>query len=250
MEIYFSAEPIFTIGQFVVTNTLLTSVLSTFLLFILAIIATRKLSNRPSLFQNLVELTIEDLYKVNEGISGKNTRLIFPWFATFFLFILVSNWMGLLPGFGTVGFFQHEHGKDVFIPLLRPANTDLNMTLGLALVSLVATHTLSISTLGIKEYISRFVSFNPLNLFVGLLEIISEFTKVASLSLRLIGNVFAGEAVLVTTASFLAFLIPLPFIILEVVVGLVQALIFAMLTMVFMTILMTSHEHAKEEVKA
>lgn len=249
MEIHFSAEQLFTIGSFVVTNTLLTSLFSSVLLIGLALFVSRKLTLIPNTLQNLIEFGIETLHNVNESISGKTTRLIFPWFATFFLFILLSNWMGLLPGFGSIGFFEHHNGKETFVPLLRPANTDLNMTLGLALISLVITHVLSINVLGAKEYVSRFVSLNPINLFVGLLEIISEITKVASLSLRLFGNIFAGEALLVTTSSFLAFLVPLPFMVLETVVGFVQALIFAMLTMVFMTILTTSHAEAKEEVK-
>lgn len=249
MEITFSPEPIATIGQFTITNTFLTSFLSSLFLLIFTITATKKLTLIPNFSQNVVEFIIESLHKINFDISADNTRRIFPWFATFFLFILVSNWIGLLPGFGTIGFNIVEHGKKLFVPFLRPANTDLNMTLGLALISLVATHVLSIRTLGLKQYSSRFVSLNPINLFVGLLEIVSEFTKVASLSLRLFGNVFAGEALLLTTASFLAFVAPLPFIILEIVVGLVQALIFSMLTMVFMSILMTAHGHAKEEVK-
>jgi F-type H+-transporting ATPase subunit a len=116
------------------------------------------------------------------------------------------------------------------------------------LVSVVATHILSIRTVGIKDYISRYISLNPINLFVGLLEIVSEITKVISLSFRLFGNVFAGEIVLGTVSTLFAFLFPLPFLMLEVIVGLVQALVFAMLTMAFMAVLMTPHHEEAKEV--
>jgi F-type H+-transporting ATPase subunit a len=108
---------------------------------------------------------------------------------------------------------------------------------------------LSIKALGIKQYLGKFFSLNPILLFVGLLEIVSEFTKIISLSFRLFGNIFAGEVVLATISSLFAFVAPIPFMLLEVLVGLVQALVFAMLTMVFMSVMMTSHhdeDHAKE----
>jgi len=114
----------------------------------------------------------------------------------------------------------------------------------LALVSVAATHVLSIRTIGIKDYLSRYFSFNPINLFIGVLEIISEITKVVSLSFRLFGNIYAGEVVLITVSSIFAFAFPLPFLMLEVIVGIVQALVFSMLTMAFMAILTTSHNKA------
>jgi F-type H+-transporting ATPase subunit a len=107
---------------------------------------------------------------------------------------------------------------------------------------------LSVKTIGIKEYLSRYFSLNPLNLFIGFLEIISEITKIISLSFRLFGNIFAGEIVLGTISAIFAILFPLPFLLLEVVVGLVQALVFSMLTMAFMAILMTPHHSEAKEV--
>ncbi|MCL4387487.1 F0F1 ATP synthase subunit A, partial [Patescibacteria group bacterium] len=198
-------------------------------------------------FQNLVEYLISSFYSLTESISPKNASKIFPYFITFFLFILLINWSGLLPGFGTIGLFEHEEGKKTFVPLLRAATSDLNLTLGLALISAVATHTMSIKTTGVKDYLSRFFSLNPINLFIGILEIVSEITKVVSLSFRLFGNIFAGEVVLVTVSSMFAFVFPLPFMALEIIVGLVQALVFSMLTMAFMAILTTPH-HQHEEV--
>ena len=163
---------------------------------------------------------------------------------SFFIFILLSNWLSLLPGIGTIGFFEENEGHRVLSPILRGSTSDINVTLGLALVSVAATHILSIKTLGIVEYLTRYFSINPINLFIGLLEIISEITKIISLSFRLFGNIFAGEVVLHTVSSLFAFVFPLPFLFLEMIVVFVQALVFAMLTMAFMAILTTSHSEA------
>ena len=161
---------------------------------------------------------------------------------TFFLFILIANWSNLIPGIGTFGFIEPgEHGKTEIIPFIRGTTSDANTTFALAIFSLLATHILAIRAVGIGEYLSRYFSLNPIMLFVGILEIVSEFTKVISLSFRLFGNIFAGEVVMHTVSSLFAFLAPVPFLLLEVIVGLVQALVFAMLTMVFMSVLMTPH---------
>jgi len=241
MEISFAAEEITRIGSFPITNSFLTTLITSFALISFSLVVSKKVAIVPTRFQNVVEFTIEGLYSLTSQIAGKKTSFIFPWFATFFLFIIVANWFGLMPGFGTIGVHQHGH----FIPLLRPVTSDLNATLALALISLIVTHFFSLKLLGIKEYLARFFSLNPINLFVGVLELFLEFVKIVSLSFRLFGNIFAGETLLVTVsklAVFTAFLVPLPFMILEVVVGFVQALVFAMLTMVFMVILTTSHK--------
>ena len=120
------------------------------------------------------------------------------------------------------------------------------LLLALALVSAVATHMLSIKTIGIKDYLSRYFSLNPVNLYVGVLELIGELTKVISLSFRLFGNIFAGEVVLFTVSGIFAFLFPIPFLLLEIIVGFVQALVFSMLTMAFMAILTTPHHEPRE----
>lgn len=241
MELSFAAEKVLSIGSFSVTNTLLFSLLVTVLLSAFAVFLSKRMSLIPSWYQNLTEAVIEIFYGLCDQLGGKRAAIIFPWFATFFLFILIANWLGLFPGVGSIGF--HE-GEKHFVPLLRPVNSDLNTTLGLALISVFVTHFFSIKLLGIKEYLSRYFSLNPMNLFVGLLELVSEFTKVASLSFRLFGNVFAGEALLHTIGNlspYTAFIIPLPFMVMETLVGFIQALIFSMLTLVFMVILTTSH---------
>lgn len=242
----FAAEPIFFVGNFPVTNSLLHTLVVDAII-VAGIYTLRRITLIPSKFQNAVELVVDGFYGLTQSISPKHAKIIFPYFAGFFLFILIANWTSLLPGIGTIGFF---HGKDEFVPLMRGAASDINTTLGLALVSAVSTHVMSIQTLGLKEYISRYFSFNPLYLFIGLLELVGEITKVISLSFRLFGNIFAGEVVISTISSifpFSAFIIPLPFLTLEVIVGLVQALVFSMLTMTFMAILTTSHHEEKKE---
>lgn len=237
----FAPETIFQIGIFPITNSVLDTILVDIILIGLAFYIGNRLTLVPvSLLQNIAETVVETFYNLTESISQHVAVKIFPYFITFFLFILFINWSTLIPGVGSIGFF-HEHE---FVPLFRGATSDLNTTLGLALVSAVATHSLSIRTIGLKDYLGRFFSFNPINLFIGILEIISELTKVISLSFRLFGNIYAGEVVMITVSSIFAFLFPLPFLLLEVIVGVVQALVFSMLTMAFMAILATSHKEA------
>lgn len=239
----FAAEPIVRLGFFTVTNSILDMLLVDAVIIGLILSLKKRLSLIPGKLQVIFETIIQEFYNITYSVAGENTAKIFPFFMTFFIFILISNWSGLIPGVSVIGI--KEHGE--IIPLLRPVTSDFNGTLALALVSVVATHFLSISTLGVREYLSRYFSLNPLNLYIGILELIGELTKIVSLSFRLFGNIFAGEVVLGTVSTIFAFLFPLPFLMLEVVVGLVQALVFAMLTMAFMSVLMTSHsEHAKE----
>jgi len=232
-------ETIFHIGFFPITNTILDTLLIDCIIIGGVFYLSKKLTlipNNP--LQNVMEYVIETFYSLTESVAQHAAAKIFPYFMSFFLFILLINWSNLIPGVGTIGL--RENGE--LIPLFRGATSDLNVTLGLALISAVATHMLSIKTIGIKDYLSRYFSFNPINLFIGVLEIISEITKIVSLSFRLFGNIFAGEVVLLTVSSIFAFIFPLPFLMLEVIVGVVQALVFSMLTMVFMAILTTSHK--------
>lgn len=240
--ISFASETVFRIGSFPITNTLLNTFIVDAVLIAGVIYIKSKLTVIPKLFQNAIEMIIETFYNLTESVAGAKTSKIFPYFMTFFAFILFTNWSGLIPGVGSIGFFEEKK----LIPILRSSTSDLNTTLGLALVSVVATHILSLKSIGIKEYLGRYFSLNPINLFVGLMEIVSEVTKIISLSFRLFGNILAGEVVLFTVSAIFAFLFPLPFLFLEIIVGFVQALVFSMLTMVFMAILTTSHHEAKE----
>lgn len=245
----FTAEPVYYIGNFPITNSLLNTLLIDIIL-VLGIIKLRKtLELIPNIFQNLIESVIETFYNLTDSVAKGRAPYIFPYFMSFFIFILVINWSGLIPGVGTIGFLHETQHKKELIPILRSATSDINLTLALALVSAFATHILSIRIIGAKEYLSRYFSLNPINMFIGILEMVSEVTKIVSLSFRLFGNIFAGEVVLLTISSIFAFFLPLPFLMLEIIVGFVQALVFSMLTMAFMAILTTSH-HSVEEVKA
>jgi len=235
----FAAEPIIRLGFFNVTNSLLDTFLVDAMLIGLIVAVNKKISLIPGFLQNLVEMAVEAFYEITESVANERAAKIFPYLMSFFLFILLANWSGLIPGISAIGL---KEGHTI-VPFLRPATSDLNTTLGLALVSLTATHVMSIRLTGIKDYLSRFISLNPLNLYIGILELVGEVTKVVSLSFRLFGNIFAGEMVLGTVSTMFALLFPLPFLMLEVIVGLVQALVFSMLTMAFMAVLTTPHHH-------
>ncbi|GIW61618.1 MAG: ATP synthase subunit a [Patescibacteria group bacterium] len=238
------------IGPLPITNTLVNTLLIDTVIISGVLTIKRNIKKIPGTLQNIFELVVSSFYGLLLTIAGKNTDKIFPYFITFFIFILLANWSGLVPGAESIGIIPHnKEDAHHLISLNRNLTSDLNATLALAIISLVATHMLSIKSLGIKEYLGRFFSLNPIFLFVGILEIISEITKIISLSFRLFGNIFAGEVVLATISSLGPFIFPVPFMLLEIIVGLVQALVFAMLTMVFMSVMMTSHHeesHNKE----
>jgi len=274
----FAPEVIFQIGRFPVTNTILDTILVDGVLMVLVLAIRKKLSTVPGKFQTMVEYVIGGLYNFTKSIAEEKTDKFFPWFMTFFLVILLANWSALIPGLSTVGLPHHTKEGLEIIPYLRPASSDLNFTLALSIVSLAATHALSIRELGFSEYLSRYFAFIPFILglfkkkskakreikhpmeaiigfitffvmiFVGFLELILEVVKGISLSFRLFGNIFAGETVLATVSHIFAFIFPLPFFALEIIVGLVQALVFAMLTLAFMIILTTPHHEDSKEV--
>jgi F-type H+-transporting ATPase subunit a len=184
-----------------------------------------------------------------------------------FLFVLVSNWMSQIPGTGSFGIFQ----AGAFIPILRPATSDLNLTLGMAIFAVVLSHFLGIITIGFFKYANKFLKFGDIwhavksgkimnifvsliEFFVGLLEVVSEVAKMVSLSLRLFGNIFAGEVLLTVMASLFAYILPLPFMGLELLVGIIQAMVFSLLTLVYLTIattpVHTAHTHGVEMEEA
>lgn len=247
MQIELAAETIGHIGKFPLTNTMLVSLTVTTALSAAAIAVGRNVRMVPAGAQNFFEMVIETAYQMTEDLAHSNAKVFFPFIMTFFLFIITANWLGLLPGFGTIGFNEVHDGKHVFVPLLRSINADLNMTLALALVSVLVTHYFAVKYLGVGGYLKKWFSLNPIFLFVGVLELVGEVTKVVSLSFRLFGNIFAGEVVLTTVAGlskFTAFIVPLPFYFLEIIVGFVQAAVFMMLTLTFMVLLTEKHgEH-------
>lgn len=249
IEISLAAEPVFRVGGFPVTNSLLASVLVTGILSALAF-SLRKVRQVPDKLQNAAEAILAWLLEICESVTGdrRRARLFFPLVATLFLFVLFNNWLGLVPGFGSVG--VHENGK--LIPLLRAGSADLNTTLALALISVITTQVFGIVLTSAGQYAKRFFNFsNPIHGFVGLVELVSEFAKIISFSFRLFGNVFAGEVLLVVIASLVPVLAPVPFYGLELFVGIIQAFVFAILTLVFLTVATSSHaeEHELNVVK-
>lgn len=244
MNIELAPEIIFNVGFFPVTNSLLTTWFTMAVIIGLVYASTRKIALVPGKPQAVIEIVLDWIYGLGEGLSDPvRAKRFFGIVSTFFIFILFANYLGLFPGVGTIGFYEIHGHEEVWVPLIRPMNTDLNATLALALISVTMTHYYAISILGFGAYLGKFFSLNPVFLFVGFLEIIAEFTKLISLSFRLFGNIFAGEALLVTISSLFAFILPLPFMALELLVGFVQAMIFMMLTLVFMIILSEKATH-------
>ena len=247
LHISVAAEKLFNIAGFWVTNSLLTSVIVMFLLILIAFKVNSqkpmsKTVKRTTLFL-VFEMIIEGFYNFFKNIAGERTEKLFPLLLTFFLFILFSNWIGLLPGVGSIGFFEQTDHGEIFVPLFRGPNADLNATLALALISVSITQYLSVKALGLKSYISRFINIkNPIKFFVGILELISEFAKVLSFSFRLFGNIFAGEVLLMVMIFLIPLFVPIPFLALEVFVGFIQALVFTMLTTIFVVVATEHHE--------
>ncbi len=240
MNISLAAEPLFYFWGFPITNSLLFTWIIMGLLMILAIGVGRSAKLVPEGIQNLVEEIIGVFLNLCDTVSPKHGRLFFPLVFSLFLFILVINWVGLLPLIGSLGFYEKVHGKQVFIPFFRAATSDLNMTLALALISVGGVQYYGIKSLRFS-YFKKFFNFtSPINFFVGILELISEFSKIISFSFRLFGNIFAGEVLLMVIAFLIPVVGTLPFFGLEIFVGFIQALVFAMLTLVFLNVA-TSH---------
>lgn len=239
MNISLAAEPVFHIGSFTVTNSLIAAVLSTVTLASLALLIRRKLAAVPGRSQALSEILIEGIGSVMDSVTEdrKQTRKYFPLVATIFFFILISNWLGLVPLFGPFGVYEEHEGAAVLVPFLRGADADLNTTLALALITVVTVQVVGVTTIGVFKYASKFLNLRkPAYIPLGLLELVSEVSRLISLSFRLFGNIFAGEVLLIVVTSLIPFIVPAPFYFLEVFVGFIQAFIFAMLTLVFIKV--------------
>lgn len=246
MEISLAAEKIAHIGAFPITNSLLMTWLSCLLLVVISIVATRKMKMAPAGIQNVFETVVEFLFNTVNGVIGdeKASKKYFPLIATLFLFIITTNWLGLIPGVGTIGVHELKKGEQVFVPLLRSGNADLNTTLALAIITVISVQIFGIIAIGLFKYSKKYINFgNPLKLFIGILELISEISRIISFSFRLFGNVFAGEVLLTVIAVIMPYVVPLPFFGLELFVGFIQALVFSMLAIVFIKTAITAEEH-------
>lgn len=247
MHISLQAETLGVLFGIPITNSLILSVLTTLILVGGGLFMARSLKTIPGRVQGVVEIVLDGILSFMAQTLGnmEQAKKFFPLVATIFLFILLNNWIGILPGTGSIGFFEMDHGEEVFVPLFRSANSDLNTTFALALVSMFAIQFYGIRKFGILKHLGKFFVFTrgPINFFVGILELIGEFTKVLSFSFRLFGNIFAGEVLLIIIMALVPILIPFPFLLLEFFVGFIQALVFAMLTMIFLKMATVEVEH-------
>jgi F-type H+-transporting ATPase subunit a len=258
------SEPVFHIGHFSITNTLIASWFTMLVLFVLSIFFTRKMKLIPSRRQAMGEVIVEGLLNFVEGVAGKkHARMLFPGVATIFIYVISNAYLALLPFFGSIGIIEHE-GK--FAPLFRSANTDLNVPLSIALMSFFFVETWGMRAVGVFRYLSEFINvrqfgqgikelltgkiktgpmnivFGFISLFVGVLEIFSHLTRMLSFTFRLFGNMTAGEILILVSCFLIPLVFTIPFYGLELLIGLIQALIFSGLTLVFGTIAVSPHE--------
>jgi len=236
IHIALSAELLGTLWGIPITNALVTTWASMALLFGLVFLLRRKIKLIPGRIQTAVEWGLEVVANYVEEALGspERARRYFPLIATIFIFVLFLNELAFLPIFGSVGFF---HGHE-FTPLLRPGTADLNTTLALSIIAFLTIEISGILTLGVLKYGSKFVNFKAgfIGVLVGIVELIGNLARLISLSFRLFGNIFAGEVLILVISSFAPLLAPLPFILFEMFVGFLQAIIFALLTLAFIQI--------------
>jgi F-type H+-transporting ATPase subunit a len=274
-----SQQPLFTlpvIGPFYLTNTITTLIAVDLVVIALALAVRSSLKNGdlvPHGISGAMEMLVEMLYNMTESTAGRWTKIIFPWFAAILIVVLVSNWLGLIPGMEAVGIVEHaeqqghaitqilpgvmaltaEKGEYAIVPYFRGMSTDLNFTVALALLSVIATQIVGIRAQGWR-YIYRFFNvrtifsrpgFGAMDLAVSLLELISEFSKILSFSFRLFGNMFAGMVLLFLISSMLPVFMPALVMLFEFFVGAIQAFVFGMLTLVFMS--QATQGHGEEQ---
>lgn len=222
LHISIKAEELFHIFGFPVTNSLIATEIILIVFFIIA--ATYK-------NHFFLRFITHSLFTFFEQILHDKTAIFFPFLGSLFLFIILSNWFGLLPGVESILFQRGEES----VPILRGTTADLNVPLSLALISFVVIQWSAVRFVGAAAYIKKFFNLkNAMSFFVGILELISEFSKIISFAFRLFGNIFAGEVLIAVIAFLIPILASFPFLMLEVFVGFIQALVFSMLAAVFL----------------
>ncbi len=275
-EIKIQPDVIFNINGFMITNTLIGTWLSIIVLVVLFYFGTRRRDLIPSGLQNALEWIVEYLLSLVQSVAGKDKgRKFFPLVATFFIFILFCNLLDVFPGVETFGWinltalsaahlppptsiFLFGDYSNKIAPWIRPGTSDLNLTLAMALVSVITTQAFGFYALGWKEQLGKYFNFRALfkfnfqgfiEFFVGILEVVTELSRILSFSFRLFGNVFAGGAVLAVFAFILPFAADIVFIPFELFIAFVQALIFSLLTLVFLEIATTSYKEVEGETE-
>jgi F-type H+-transporting ATPase subunit a len=263
---------LFNIGSLPVTNTMITAWITIVILVILTWLAFRKPKMVPAGVQKFMEFVYNSLLNFCTGIAGeKDGRRFFPFVATIFLFVLTNAYLGLLPFFGDSLYIARVvDGATEHVPLLRAANTDINVPLALALFAWIAIETFGIRAHGFFNYMQKFINtrrlgkglksvftgkaksalgdllFGGIDIFVGFLELISEFIRIVSFTFRLFGNMTAGEVLILIVAFLAPLVLGVAVYGLETLIGFVQALIFGGLTLVWMTTAVAAHESEEE----
>ncbi len=267
LHVSIKPEVVFFIQGFPITNSLLTSTIAVVFIFLLGLFFRANINSTSSKTVFFIRFVLLKLHETFEAILGSLHEKAFPLIVSFFFFILLSNWLGLLPGVGSVVItpphkevveteVMHketpvsEHAEEDVkeseevhkIPLLRGATADLNMTLALAVIAFTAIQYYGFSALGLA-YLKKFFNFSsPINFFIGILELVSEFSKILSFGFRLFGNIFAGEVLIGVIAFLIPILATFPFLLMEIFVGFIQAIVFSMLTGVFISSAVQSHD--------
>jgi F-type H+-transporting ATPase subunit a len=276
-----SAKPLFTLpvlGDFYLTNTLLATLMMDIVIILIALIIRNAAKKDPIAPKGLAggfEMLLETLYNLAETSAGKWAKKIFPWFATILIVVLFANLLKLIPGFESVGLLEPsahgykiqalggewftvlnekvDQGGYIVKPFLRGASTDLNFTTALALISVLMTQVIGIQAQGFR-YFGKFLNFSTMfkkpllgfmDFIVGLLETISEFAKILSFAFRLFGNMFAGMVLMALVAVMVPVFMPSLIMMFELFIGLIQAFVFGMLTLVFMA--QATQGHSAEE---
>lgn len=281
-HIQLPAEVVAEIGSFGITNTIIAMFIADIIVLIVALLVRRAISSGeliPGGLAGAIEAFMEIVYNLTESTAGKWTKTIFPFFATITLFVLIVNWMELVPGVDSIGLIEHavtaeghaveqvtsgiatiidSPGEFTLVPYVRVLSTDLNFTLALALISMTMVQVIGVRAQGAR-YFTKFFNvsgifkrpiFGVIDFAVGLLELISEFSKIISFSFRLFGNIFAGSVLLFVIGTLVPAFAQSLFLLLEFFVGIIQAVVFGMLTMVFMAQATQGHAEHEEEAHA
>lgn len=242
-------KTLFTVAGFPVSNSFITAWITIVILALFFGLATRTMSIVPKGAQNTAEAMIEALVDLADNMAGRERREFFALFATIFLFVIINNWLELVPGFTNATICLQPvtaagcAGPDA-MAVFRSPSADLNFTLALALISMFMVQFWGIKHVGVGGWAGKFINFKggPIGVFVGILELLSEVSRIISFSFRLFGNLFAGDVLLSVIPFLIPWILVLPFMGLELFVGAIQALVFAMLTLAFIVVATIAHE--------
>lgn len=244
LSIHLAPEVLGTLFGVPITSTLLTVWLGMALLIITAAVVKHTIKPVPGKLQSIFEALLGGVFDYMSDVLESKTLAtkFFPLVMTIFLFILTMNWIGMLPGMDSIGIYEPSHtpseAVDKLIPFFHSPSTDLNITIGLALIAFVSIELAGVLMLGVTKYAGKFFNFSsPLKFAIGIIELISELARLIAFSFRLFGNIFAGETLLLVVAFLTTpYFVPIPLIAYEFFVGFIQAFIFAILTLYFIKI--------------